>query len=231
MKNLDTNIRWTTEGEKLLASWAEKASGLRWMHEKSSKYFKKYSTYLSIPCILITTVSGTASFIGANSKSPQEARIFSYAIGVANLSAALLTALQNYLKFAENSDKHMVVSKSFSEYYRSVSSELSIPRRDRAPFQEYMQKCRQEFDRMVKDSPAIPEHIIANYKKAFKDSKVSKPEIANGTEPVKIYYRDEESINEDAFFKLRTFYNLRIASKENVLEPPLQELTNATSNV
>ena len=91
-------VLWNKDGEKLLASWAEKAVGLRWMHEKSDKYFYKLNLILAIPSILLSTISGTASFSLGNKWCNYE--YSSIIIGSANLLTTILIGLQNIKEIA-----------------------------------------------------------------------------------------------------------------------------------
>ena len=42
-------IKWTSQQEQLLVTWAEKASGYAWPHTRSINYFKHRNLYISIP--------------------------------------------------------------------------------------------------------------------------------------------------------------------------------------
>ena len=54
--------KWTPEQEELLAEWAEKASGYRWLHSRSEKLYRKRNYIFTIPVIILSTLTGTANF-------------------------------------------------------------------------------------------------------------------------------------------------------------------------
>ena len=49
---------WTTPLEQLLVTWAEKASGYAWLHQKSAVTYKKRNLCLSIPASIFGYVAG-----------------------------------------------------------------------------------------------------------------------------------------------------------------------------
>ena len=49
---------WTDELEQLLITWAEKASGYAWLHQKSAISFKKKNLCISIPSCIFGYLSG-----------------------------------------------------------------------------------------------------------------------------------------------------------------------------
>ena len=49
---------WTDELEQLLVTWAEKASGYAWLHQKSAILFKKKNLCISIPSCIFGYLSG-----------------------------------------------------------------------------------------------------------------------------------------------------------------------------
>ena len=52
--------QWTVQEECLLASWAERASGYRWLHDQSAKYYDYLNRFLEIPVSILSYLSGGA---------------------------------------------------------------------------------------------------------------------------------------------------------------------------
>ena len=197
---------WNNDGELLLASWAEKAICLRWIHDRSSKFFYKLNMIISIPTILLSTISGTATF--SLGKHWCDFEYYSIIIGSSSLITSCLIGLQTYLKYNEISEKHRMSSLLYMTYYREISNELILPRHHRDNYLEYLKVKRIEFDRILKDSPCIPQKIIKQFKIKFKNYSLNKPDIANGMNNIKIYKNDNQMTEEDIIIKLRTFYKL-----------------------
>ena len=56
------NGEWSENLEDIVKSWALKAVLQREMHNKSAKYYKALSTNLTLPLIMLTTLTSVGSF-------------------------------------------------------------------------------------------------------------------------------------------------------------------------
>ena len=56
------NIEWTSDHERILIEWADKAMCYRWMHAKANTMYTKLNIMFTIPVIIISTLTGTANF-------------------------------------------------------------------------------------------------------------------------------------------------------------------------
>ena len=185
---------WSEEQEKLLAQWSERSSGYRWMHDRSSKKFRKQNYTLAIPSIVISTVAGSANFLVAGKESGEnsghEPASIPLMIGISNIVVAVLGTVSQFLRLAENAENHRNASIAFGSFYRHISCELSMPRDNRASAQELVNSCRKEFDRLIENSPEIPDKVLQEYTAMMKENThnevVSKPDIAEGVTPTVI---------------------------------------------
>lgn len=174
---------WTHQEEELLAAWAERASGYRWLHDRTSKHYDKYNKFLEIPVSILSYLSGGAILSGSMGQD-NTVRFF---IGTISILGGVLTNLQTALRWKELSEKHRLVGNLFSAYHRGVTAELSLDPGFRTPPIDYIKQKRTEFDRLIEQSPPIPPQIIAEFNLKFKDIKMAKPDITNGIHPVIIY--------------------------------------------
>ena len=65
LKNIDNpkiSIRWSIENEDILVSWCDTAQCYKWLHARSHVKFSKMHAWFTIPAIILSTISGTASF-------------------------------------------------------------------------------------------------------------------------------------------------------------------------
>ena len=187
--------KWTPEQEELLAEWAEKASGYRWLHSRSEKLYRKRNYTFTIPVIILSTLTGTANF-AMDSFVPEENKQLAMAcVGGVNIFAGILSTLQNFLRYAELMEGHRVSEVSWSKFNREISVELALNPKMRKPAGDFLNVCRAEFDRLIEQSPTIDDSIINQYKKSFKDTDINHPHVCNGLHKCKVY---ELSENEKA---------------------------------
>jgi hypothetical protein len=175
-------VRWTQQEEELLASWAERAAGYRWLHDKTSKHYDSWNRMLEIPVSILSYLSGGAVLSGSMNEGAGR-----YFIGTISILGGVLTNVQTALRWKELAEKHRLVGNLFSAYYRNITAELSLDPGLRVNPLEYIRLKRTEFDRLIEQSPVIPHNIIVEFNAQFKDVKMAKPEITNGIHPVLVF--------------------------------------------
>ena len=186
--------KWHSQQELILKKWSEIGSSYRYLHDKS---FTKYNTQnlrLALPVIIISTITGTANF--AQSSFPASwVNYVPLAIGFLNLTAGLITTIAQFLRVSELLEGHRAASIAYSKFSRNISVELSLPvdQRTSDGF-DFIVLCRQELDRLIEQSPNIPNTIVKLFANRFKDSAFFKPDILD-IRPVDIYKND---IDEEA---------------------------------
>ena len=200
-KNKDPNKLpvWHGQQELILKRWSEIGSSYRYLHDKSFKKFDRQNMWFALPVIVISTVTGTANF--AQGSFPQAWKDYvPLGIGFFNLSAGLITTVSQFLRVSELLEGHRAASIAYSKFSRNISVELSLPIKERTEDGSvFISNCRAELDRLIEQSPDIPEDIVTAFVKRFpepeKDASGNKiksgyeffrPEILD-IKPIKIY--------------------------------------------
>ena len=168
---------WHPQQEQLLQDWAEMSSGYRWLHDTAYRKYKKQSLNLTIPVIIMSTVTGTANF--AQESFPEDwKKIVPMIIGFVNLVAAIITTISQFLKVNELQEGNRVASISFGKLTRNITVELNLPHNERTNIgAEFLRTCQAEFDRLIEQSPPIPKDTLISYKKEFDGGNFAKPEL------------------------------------------------------
>jgi hypothetical protein len=133
------NNGWSREQEELMAKWADIASCYRWMHDRAEKSFHKKNLSITVPVIILSTLTGTAnfglsSFFGSDTYNQQYA---SYAIGGVSIIAGILTTLGNFLRFAQLNESHRVCGIAWGKIQRQIAVELSLHPNDRSDSRDF----------------------------------------------------------------------------------------------
>ena len=76
-------------------------------------------------------------------------------------------------------ETHSAMCVQWSKFYRNIEMELSLETEHRGEVNEFVSKCRQEYDRLLDDSPDIPSNSIDAFNMTFPD-KENKPDVCNG---------------------------------------------------
>ena len=225
--------QWTREQENLLAEWAEKAACYRWLHSKSEKIYTTSHYRYSIPIIILSTLTGTANF-GIESVPKEYTRYAQMAIGGVNLFAGIMGTLQNFFRYAELMEAHRNVEILWSKYQREITVELALDPKRRKDADEFLAVSRSQFDKLIEQSPPIPDKIIKLFKSTFKKTtNIHKPDICNGIDPCNIYKpTSEEKIGNVIAFASNKFKNKSALTPNNIkVEKMRNQFDDARKNL
>jgi len=188
---------WTREQEQLMAEWSDIAACYRWLHDRTEKMFSMKNTLITIPVIILSTLTGTANFALGSFISDEGAKSYAQAgIGAVSIFAGILTTLGNYFKYAQNSEANRVASIAWGKFQRLLAVELAINPDNRIKAMDFLNICRNDLDRLIEQSPPIPDVIIVAFEKEFADMpNLKRPDIAHGLEHTRIFDSTKGRLN------------------------------------
>jgi hypothetical protein len=194
--NQDEQCEWCEKQEKLLIKWAEKAAGYRWLHNHARLFYKKQNDWLAYPSIVIASITGVGGFAVLNPSGSEDIStetknnimIIQYFFAFLNVLAGILSSISKFSQSLSLSEAHSAQCVQWSKFYRSIDMELSLDTKHRDNVVEFIMKCREEYDKLLDDSPDIPSITIQAFLVQFPD-KENKPDVCNGLSIV---------VNEDA---------------------------------
>ena len=165
----EKKIHWSEENETILVEWCDIAQCYKWLYTRSHSHFSMMHAWFTIPTIILSTISGTASFAQASLPSEYQ----SYAtlgIGTLNILIGICATVQQYLKISELNEAHRVSAISWDKFARNIRIELAKTPEERTDAGSFIKICRQEFDRLMETSPTIPDRTVREFTKKFKGS-------------------------------------------------------------
>lgn len=119
--------------------------------------------------------------------SIENQRVLQIIIGSLSLGAALFTTLSEFFKVAQIMEAHRRSALSWGKLHRNISIELSYRRDQRMHCVDFVKHCRVDLDRLIEQSPSIPNIVLTKFRREFKDAvDVHKPHICNGLEPTDV---------------------------------------------
>lgn len=193
IKKVDMHNDWSNEQETLLVEWSEKAQCYRWLHSHAERKYRTGNFYFTIPVIIMSTLTGTANF-AVESYIPKEHQdVAKIVIGSVNIFAGILSTLQNFLKYAECNEAHRNAGISWSKFSRNIKIELALQRIRRKNASDFLKIYRAEYNRLIEQSPLIPEESLRQFRNHYKKShhkSFFQPDICSGLE--KCHIIDEE---------------------------------------
>ena len=221
------NNGWTKQQETLMSEWADKAGCYRWLHDRCEKKYSLMNMWITIPVIILSTLTGTANFAldGFISPNDQDAKKYAQAgIGAVSIFAGILTTLGNFLRFAQGSESHRVAGIAWGKFQRQIAVELALAPKDRIDCMDFLKICRAELDRLIEQSPPVPDDIILEFKKEFEDKPtVKKPEICDGMEHTTVYENRDSLLKQITAEATIALYHKKKLLRDEVI-PDLNKL-------
>jgi hypothetical protein len=180
---------WSSGLEEVLRKEGEEAESHFWLHNRSSVVSTRNNDMINIPSIILQTVTGFLS--ASNGIVP------AIALGAISVFTGVLSTILSYYKFSARAEAHRMCAQLYLKIYKKIEIELSLPPDQRAPPLKLLEEVRDKLARVSEVAPDIPQGIIAEYKKQFKNGETKKPIIANGLDKIVVYVKPPESFNID----------------------------------
>ncbi len=187
--DIGKNINWSDDLEKYLADMGEKSYCYSYLHKKAEERFSKLRTFIDLPVIIGSTVSGVLS-VGSSNMFSNNEKMASISIGALSLIVGVVNTIGTYFGWSKRAENHRISSISYGKLFRFITIELGLPRKERMTAGDLLKVCRENYERLQEVAPLIPEDIIKLFKQKFNTAKyenISRPSECNGLEPISIY--------------------------------------------
>ena len=170
----EIKVEWSPENEKILVEWCDIAKCYKWLHTRAHQTYSKKHAWFTIPAIIMSTISGTASF--AQGSLPVSMQTYApMVIGSVNIFIGILTTIQQYLKISEYNESHRVSAIAWDKFARNIRIELAKhPDERSSDAGQFLKTNRDEFDRLMETSPSIPIPIVDEFMETFSGQEVQK---------------------------------------------------------
>ena len=182
---MDVDVpEWCSKQESLVYKWGERAAGYRWLHNHARLKLKKTANMLTYPSIIMSSITGVGGFaVLSPDTTTNNQKIFilavQYLFATLNIISGILTSIARFSQSQQLSEAHSMMCVQYAKFYRGIDMELSLDRKNRVPVVEFVNRCRDEYDRLLSESPDIPAESIIAFNLEFPE-KVNKPDVCNG---------------------------------------------------
>nr|CAP47576.1 putative integron gene cassette protein [uncultured bacterium]CAP48639.1 putative integron gene cassette protein [uncultured bacterium]CAP48646.1 putative integron gene cassette protein [uncultured bacterium] len=144
--------------EDVLGEWYQRVSVTQLAHYRSAGHFARKKYWLGVPAVVLATIVGTSVFASLADDQPNV--WLQIGIGLASVTAAVLTSLQTFLGYSERAEKHRIAGAKYGALGREMET-LRASIQDVT--KEQIDRIRERLDTLAIESPNNPETI---YKKA-----------------------------------------------------------------
>jgi hypothetical protein len=164
-------VKWSKESEKIPSEWCDIAKCYKWLHNRAHQKYSVLHAWFTIPAIIFSTISGTASF--AQGSLPLSFQAYApMVIGSVNIIIGIFTTIQQYMKISELNESYRVSSIAWDKFARNISIELAKAPEERSmDAGHFLKVYREEFDRLMETSPSIPKGVTREFVSTFSGKK------------------------------------------------------------
>jgi hypothetical protein len=82
-------VEWSPENEAIMVEWCDVAQCYKWLNTQSHNKYARKNAWMTIPAIILSTISGTASF--AQASLPLEYQVYApMIIGTINIGIGII---------------------------------------------------------------------------------------------------------------------------------------------
>jgi hypothetical protein len=145
-------------GPHLLASWLKRAREQIFSHYASEERYAKLHLYLGVPSAFFSAVVGTVVFASLQKDVSGWVKI---ALGLISIVAAVMIALQTFLKYSQLSDRHRVTASKYSAIRREIELLLEFQESGKAQDFSTLDAIRAKLDKAAEEAPNVPSHVWA----------------------------------------------------------------------
>ena len=187
------NVSWNDNLEKYFADTGEKANCLAWVHKRAEEIYSHRQTFIDLPVIVISSLTGFLSASSTNLFEGQE-KLSSILLGVASLLVSMINTIGTKFAWGQRGTAHRLSAIQYARLHRFLAIEMNLPREERMTPTDLLKYTKDAYDRLQEVSPLIPPELINEFRKKFGGIKdISKPEELNGIDKI-VVYRDTFTI-------------------------------------
>jgi hypothetical protein len=157
---------WSREQVGLLEAWGRLAIAAQHAHYHLATDLRRRNLWLGVPTVVCASIVGTSLF-ATLSKSVTLPPAVRLVIGSLSLLAAVLAAVQTFLRFAERSERHVQAGDWYSAIRRDVDELLALPPRDRGKPKDVLDRLRKDLNKAGQTYPEIGEKTWHTFAKAY----------------------------------------------------------------
>lgn len=149
-------------GLRFLERSLERASRIQTAHYESAAILSRRHYQVGVPAIVLATIVGSSVFSALDKGGSTWTKI---AVGAASILAAVLTAVQTFLRHDERAEKHRAAGVSYGGMKRKLEQHVAYPPATAERMVELLEQIRTEWDGLNRECPTIPKRVWDRVKK------------------------------------------------------------------
>jgi hypothetical protein len=148
-------VIWDEGAEALLKDWRQRSAAASEAHYNLASGLRRKNLLLGVPVVMFSTIVGTSLFATLADPEAVIQPTLRFAIGSISVAAAILAALQTFLRFGERAEKHVVAADWYAAVRRDMDQLLALSAKDRGTPKTCFDRIRKQMSKVGQHSPEI----------------------------------------------------------------------------
>ena len=144
------------EQRHLLKSWRQELDVMVRTHYEMSTRIRFLNYILGVPMILFAVVVAAYVFATINQESHFWLQL---GMGLMAILAAILGALQTFLKYSEQAENHRNASARYQALLNGMDQSLAFPPQKEQELSDWCDKLRDRWDELNLEAPSVPRKL------------------------------------------------------------------------
>jgi len=145
--------------EALLKDWRQRTAAASEAHYKLASGLRGKNLMLGIPVVIFTSIVGTSVFATLAAPNAVIHPALKIAVGLISVAAAILAALQTFLRFGERAEKHVVAADWYAAVRRDIDQLLALSPKERGTPRSCFDRLRKQMSKVGQHSPEIGDRL------------------------------------------------------------------------
>ncbi len=192
-------MSWDESVETLLQKYCDEAQTREALHRRSFYKNQRCNTFLSLPVICLSAISGSFQFLSKGYPSIEQYII----TGTAGLSilTSVISAVAAYLKLGELKAAHEQAANQWLLFHNAIKHQLGLHRNKREDSEEFLVTTKTQYDRLFELSPICSSTTISAIKKKVEAHATDQFHVAtylNGFRHTEVFRTDDDEYEENS---------------------------------
>ena len=187
---------WDHSTETLLQRYGDEAQCRECLHRKSFYSYKRTLTCFQLPVIILSALSGSIQFLSKSFETAMVERAVVTCTASLSILTAVLSSVQSYLKLGEKASRHESAEVAWQNLHNSIKHQLGLARGLREDCSTFVDRVKQEYDRLFEISPILDQRFINEVRKKLRGGQHDEfhiPNYLNGFAPTRMFQEGWES--------------------------------------
>lgn len=141
---------------ELFEQWRFRNHRVQLAHYECARRFERLHLWLGLPAIALSTLVGTAVFSSLEKTTDFRVQIV---VGLLSVTAAVLTGLQTFLRYAELAERHRIAGARFANLKHRMELLSTLPPATEADMRVALASIEESWAKLREESPTLPTRV------------------------------------------------------------------------